>query len=143
MFVQGPTQTSDGYLFAASHMNSVCSAFYFGYSIVGYFVKVTFHGSHAVLTLPFDHLICSTKHCWLHCFLPIELNCRTWSSFILISPNQESFNQLCATISFVPFPHESHHFSPFNFARMVNTPIKDLTKEWTEGVINNFFISLC
>jgi hypothetical protein len=49
---------------------------------------------------------------------------------------------MCAAISFVPSPPESHHLSPFNSARLLNTPIKDLTKQWTEGALDNF-LYLC
>jgi hypothetical protein len=143
-FVEGLSKTATGMRFRRSKMNSLVYSFYFSYFIKGYFGKCFLFTGHPVLELVMRDVIAVSPHWWLHQQQSLEANFRSGHSFVLVAENQSQFQELkllfddSLDANFARFPPSSHLLSPFNSARLLHCSVKELSKQWSDGSLDNF-----
>lgn len=117
--------------------------FYVSYMITGNFGIPLLFSGHPIIKLPFHNLIGVINHIWLQRRYSIECFFLTGWSFVLVS-NEENYKELFKSLqnvadqTFSTLPPKSNCLSPIISMRQIKNGLSDATRQWQEGLIDNF-----
>lgn len=143
-FVEGLVLTEKGARFSYQKMHNTLYSYYISYIIAGYFGSIMLFMSHPILTFAINEIICCLKHFWLQKPLALEVNFLNGWSYLLITQKPEDYKQIFSIFSAAADENmncmapQSKFLSPVNSARILRSGLKEITKQWLDGNIDNF-----